>query len=315
MSPVEILVVGPLLPALQESLDREYSVQKLWEIPNREGYLREQGASIRALVTTFIHGADTALIQSLPNLEIIASYGVGLERIDLDTACQRVIQVTTTPDIQEPVADTAIALLLAVTRRICEGDRYVKAGQWPQRAFPFGTELGGKTCGIVGLGRIGRAIARRAEAFGMRIAYHGPNAKSDVSYRYYDDLETLAKEADFLILALPGGAETRHLIDARILTALGPSAFLVNVARGSVVDEQALVEALQTGKIAGAGLDVFEHEPLTESPLMQLENVVLLPHIASATTETRHAMGEVVLANLKAHFTGQQLITPIFQRE
>lgn len=311
MSRPELVVVSPLLPALMEALDREYTLHRLWLMDDANVFLKSQGASIQGLVTNFVFGADTALLEALPNLKIVASYGVGVDRIDLDTVKQRKLVLTNTPDISEPVADTAIALLLAVTRRICEADRFVRAGKWVQGAFPFGVQLGGKTCGIVGLGRIGRAIALRAQAFGMNIAYHGPHAKPDVAYRYYNNLEQLAEAADFLILSMPGGEETKHIIDAKILSALGPQGFLINVARGSVLDEAALIHKLQAGELAGAGLDVFEQEPLIHSPLMEMDNVVLLPHIASATFETRHAMGDVVLANLKAYFSAQPVLTPV----
>jgi lactate dehydrogenase-like 2-hydroxyacid dehydrogenase len=263
------------------------------------------------VVTTFVDGASAELLSALPNLEIIASYGVGIDRIALDVVKQRGLLLTNTPDISEPVADAALALLLAVTRRICQADRFVRDGQWSHKSFPFGTHLGGKLCGIVGLGRIGKAIAVRAQAFGMRIAYYGPNRKPEMPYEYYDNLVSLARDADFLVLALPGGAATRHIVNADVLNALGLHGFLVNVARGSVVDEAALIRTLEAGGIAGAALDVYEHEPLGESPLMQLENVVLLPHIASATVETRHEMGNVVMANLKAHFSGGAVHTPI----
>jgi len=307
----EVLVVGPLLQSFQDALEQAYPVHKLWLMDDPDALLKQHGDKIRAVVTTFVHGASAELLAALPNLEIIGSYGVGFDRVDLETVRRRKIILTNTPDINEPVADTALALLLAVTRRICEADRFMRAGQWPHAQFPFGVQLTGKTCGIVGLGRIGRSIAVRAKAFGMKIAYYGPHAKSDVDYQYFNDLEQLAAASDFLMLALPGGEETRHVIDERILSALGPQGFLVNVARGTVVDEAALIRKLQAGEIAGAGLDVFEQEPLGSSPLMDMDNVVLLPHIASATHETRHQMGDVVIANLNAHFAGQPVLNPV----
>lgn len=311
MSPIDLLVAGPQLPALMEALDQHFTVHRLWEMDDRAAFLREKGAMIRALVTSFVYGADSALLDSLSNLEIVASYGVGLDRLDLETLKRRGILLTNTPDINEPVADLAMALLLAITRRVCEGDRFVRAGEWPRKTFPFGVSLQGKTCGIVGLGRIGKSVAKRAEAFGMKIAYYGPHLKPEVTYAYFEDLTALAQVSDFLILALPGGPETRHVINAEVLAALGTTGFLINVARGSVVDEPALIQALKTRQIAGAGLDVFEREPLADSPLMGMENVVLLPHIASATYEMRHTMCEVVLDNLKAHFSGKPLYTPV----
>jgi hydroxypyruvate reductase len=311
MSQPEVLLVGPVLPVLLDALAQTYLVHKLWLMDEPDVFLQEQGHKIRAVVTTFVSGASGKLLAALPNLEIIASYGVGFDQVDLDTVRQRKLILTNTPDINEPVADTALALLLAVTRRICEADRFMRAGRWPQAAFPFGVQLTGKTCGIVGLGRIGRSIAIRAKAFGMRIAYHGPHAKPDVDYQYFDDLEKLAAASDVLMLALPGGENTQHIVDEGILSALGPQGFLINVARGSVVDEAAMIRKLQAGELAGAGLDVFEQEPLGSSPLMAMDNVVLLPHIASATHETRHAMGDVVMANLQAHFSGQPVLNPV----
>lgn len=311
MHDIDVLVTGPQLPALIEGLEKDFTVHRLWELPDAAAFLQTKGPSIRALATSFNQGADQQLLTALPQLEIVASYGVGLDRLDLQTLKRRGIPLTNTPDINEPVADLAIALLLAATRGICQGDRFVRDGKWPKQGFPLGVSLQGKTCGIVGLGRIGKSVAKRAEAFGMSIAYYGPNPKPETPYTYINELEVLASASDFLILALPGGTETRHIVNAKILEALGPTGFLINVARGSVVDEPALIEALLAGKIAGAGLDVFASEPLASSPLMSLDNVVLLPHIASATHEMRHTMAEVVLANLKAHFSGQPLLTAV----
>ena len=307
---IPILLVSPVLPSLLQSLEENFQVHKLWLADSANDFLIERGPSILGVVSTFAHGVSDDLMAQLPNLEIIASYGVGLDRINLETLKKRGITLSNTPDIQEPVADLAIALLLSVTRKICLADRYVREGRWSQGAFPLSSSLQGKTCGIVAMGRIGQAIAKRAEAFGLNIAYYGPNQK-DVPYHYFKDLEALAKKSDFLILALPGGKETYHIINERILDALGPKGYLINIARGSVVDESALIASLKDGKIAGAGLDVFEVEPLGNSPLFEMENVVVVPHIASATTEMRKEMGDVVIANLKAHFSGQPLITPV----
>lgn len=308
---IDILVVGPQLPVLMEGLEETFNVHKLWLAEDQVTFLKENASGIRGLVTSFAFGADKKLIDALPNLEIIASFGVGTEKIALRTAFKRNIVVTNTPDIHEPVADLAMILLLAVARRVCEADQFVRAGKWAHGSFPLSTHVGSKTCGIVGLGRIGRAVARRAEAFGMKIAYYGPRRKPDVAYAYYENLELLARDSDFLVLCLPGGEETHHTVNAGVLEALGPKGYLINVARGSVVDEGALIKALQSGQLAGAGLDVFEQEPLSASPLTALDNVVLLPHIASATTETRHGMAKVVFENLKAHFQGRPVLTPL----
>lgn len=307
---IPILLVSPVLASLLQDLEDNFQIHKLWLTDNPNDFLKETGPSIKGVVSTFAHGVSDDLMAQLPNLEMIASYGVGLDRINLKTVKKRSIAISNTPDIQEPVADLAIALLLTVTRKICQADRYTREGEWIRSAFPLSTSLQDKTCGIVAMGRIGQAIAKRAEAFGLNIAYYGPNQK-DVPYRYFNDLEALAKESDFLILALPGGKETHHIINARILDALGPTGYLINIARGSVVDETALIESLKAGKIAGAGLDVFEVEPLGDSPLFEMENVVVVPHIASATNEMRKEMGNVVIANLKAHFSNQPLVTPV----
>jgi lactate dehydrogenase-like 2-hydroxyacid dehydrogenase len=302
---IEVLVTAPLLPSLMAAVEREFAVDKLWLAPDRGAYLRERGASIRGVVTTALVGADAALMQALPRLQIISVFGVGYDTVDIEAARQRGIIVTNTPGVlTDCVADTAMALLLAVTRRICEADRYLRAGKWLQGRFPLSTKVGGKNCCLAGLGNVGQAIATRARAFAMNIGYYDPYPKPDLGYRRYEDLEAMAREADFLMLALPGGKETYRLIDARILAALGPKGILINVARGSVLDQQALVEALTAEKIAGAGLDVFENEPQVPAELLKMDNVVLTPHLASGTYETREAMGQLAFANLHAHFCG-----------
>ena len=311
-SKIEVLVTGPLLPSLMAAVEAEFAVHKLWLAPDRSAYLREHGAAIRGIVTSALVGADAALIQALPRLEIIANFGVGYDAVDLPAARQRGVIVTNTPGVlTDCVADTAIALLLAVTRRICAADRFVRAGKWQQGRFPLATKVGGKNCGIAGLGNVGQAIARRAQAFDMKVAYYDPLPKPDLPYRRCQDLVSLAKEADFLMLALPGGKETRRAIDARILAALGPKGILINVARGSVLDQPALVKALVAGEIAGAGLDVFDNEPEVPAELLQMENVVLTPHLASGTHETRDAMGQLTFANLQAHFSGKPVLTRV----
>ncbi|WZB76175.1 2-hydroxyacid dehydrogenase [Achromobacter insuavis] len=222
--------------------------------------------------------------------------------------------VTNTPGVLDAcVADTALALMLAASRRIAEADRFVRAGRWPQEGFGLGTRMSGKRCGIVGLGNIGLQIARRAEAFDMPILYTNrkPRPDAPAHYRYCPSVTALAAECDFLVLAVPGGGATRHLVDAEVLKALGPQGWLINIARGTVVDEAALVEALQAGRIAGAGLDVFEHEPATPAALNAMDNVVMLPHIASGTHETRRAMADLMLANLDGWFRNGVAVTRV----
>lgn len=310
--PPTILTTVAFPPELQEQLEADFTVLKYWEQKGGADWLLEQGADVRAIVTSGAYGAPSALIEALPRLELVAVVGVGYDAIDLELARQRGIAVTTTPGVLDDcVADTALALLLGVMRRLVEADRFVRAGQWPQQRFGLGSRLAGKRCGIVGLGAIGRAIATRAAAFGMSVAYHGPRRKPEVGYPYYESIEELARDANVLVLALPGGPGTRHVIDRGVLTALGPSGVLINVARGSVVDQAALVELLLERRLGGAGLDVFEDEPNVPEALFELDNVVLTPHLASATHETRSAMGGLMLENLRAHFAGQPLPTPL----
>jgi lactate dehydrogenase-like 2-hydroxyacid dehydrogenase len=213
--------------------------------------------------------------------------------------------------MEETVADLALGLLIAVMRRICEADRFVRAGKWPAGPFPMGSELRGKTCGIVGLGNIGRGVARRAEAFGMSVCYYGPRQKPDAAYPYYADLEAMARLSDCLVVACPATAATRNLVDGRILDALGPEGFLINVARGAIVDEPALIAALTSRRIAGAGLDVFRDEPRVPAELIAMEHVVIVPHIGSYTREIREERGAKLLANLRAHFAGKPVLTPV----
>jgi len=238
---------------------------------------------------------------------------VGYDGVDVAAALERRVPVTHTPGVlNDEVADLAIGLMLSVARRIPLADRYVRAGRWAKEGpMPLARKVSGARLGIVGLGRIGQAIASRAEAFGMSIAYTGRSAKAELAYTFYPTAQALAAQVDFLIVITPGGAGTRHLINAEVLKALGPEGYLINVARGSVVDETALVDALQQGVIAGAALDVFEKEPHPVEALWSMENVVLTPHMASGTVQTRHAMAKLAVDNLRAHFAGQALFTPV----
>lgn len=307
-----LLQVGPLLPTLQETLNARYEVLRLWDAPDRDALLAARGQDVVALVTSGVHGATRELMNALPGLKAVFSFGVGYDSIDIAAARDRGVLVSNTPGVLDDcVADTAFALLIDVARGISAADRFVRRGDWRTGKFPLTSRLAGKTCGIVGLGNIGKAIARRVEAFGMVVAYHGRQQQPDVPYRYHADLETLAEAADFLVLAVPGGPATDGLIDARILAALGFDGYLINIARGSVVDEPALVAALQTGALGGAGLDVFAEEPAVPAALLALDNVVLTPHLGSGTRETRQAMADLVLANVERYFTQGQLVTPV----
>jgi lactate dehydrogenase-like 2-hydroxyacid dehydrogenase len=308
----ELLMLSPIYEPTTRVLEQEYTVHKLWEQPDAAAYLRTPHPEIRAAVTNGVAGFRGEQIANLPKLEIIACFGVAHGTLDLASTRPRGIAVTNTPDDStNTVADLALGLMLAVMRRIAESDRYVRAGKWEQKPFPMGSALTGKTCGIVGLGNIGRGIAKRAEACAMKVAYFGPRKKSDVAYAYYDTVEALARDSDCLVLACPERPDTRHLVTAKVLEALGAGGFLVNIARGSVVDEQALLAALKNGTIAGAGLDVYWKEPAVPAELRGMDNVVLSAHIGTSTNEIRQERSELLLGNLRAHFAGKALLTPV----
>ena len=308
----EILVLVPIYAPTLAALEREYTVHKLWTARDPDALVKEVSGRVRGVVTTGSSGMSSGLIEALPRLEIVGCFGTPRGTVDLAVAKGRGVIVTNTPDsITHDVADMAMGLIVAVMRRIPQADRFVRAGKWAAGLFPPGAGLGGKTCGIIGLGAIGREIAKRAEAFGMSVCYHGPRRKEDVAYPYYPDLESLARESDCLVVACTATPETRNLVDARILDALGPEAFLVNIARGSIVDEPALIAALQGGRIAGAGLDVFQNEPRVPAELMTMDQVVIVPHIGSTTREVREERARKLLANLRAHFSGQPVLNPI----
>lgn len=312
MKNVEILSIGPLYAPSFEPMEREFTVHKLWQAKDRAALIAEVGGRVRGVQTTGGHGADAKLIAALPRLEIISCFGVGVDAVDLDAARQRGVIVTNTPDVlNECVADLAMGLTLATLRRISLGDRYVRAGSWLKGPLPLAQEIGGRTMGILGYGRIGKAIAKRAEAFGMRIVYHGRKPQPDVAHKYYASLTEMARDCDVLMVICPGGAATQHLVNAEVLKALGPEGTLINVARGSVVDEQALVRALADGSLGAAGLDVFESEPKVPEALFAMDQVVLQPHVGSATHETRKAMGDLTVDNLRAHFSGRPVLTPV----
>jgi len=308
----DVVIVTPIYPPSMAVLDRLFTLHRLWEAKDRKSWFTPLRDRVRAIVSSGHAGADAAMMDALPKTEIIACFGVGYDAIDIAAAKARGIAVTNTPDVlTDDVADLALGLLIDVARRISSGDRFVRAGGWLKGGQEFGTALKGKKIGIVGLGRIGRATAMRAEAFGMEILYHGRKQQPDALYRYYPDLVGLARECDFLVLTLPGGPETKGMVTAEVLAALGPEGTLVNVARGSIVDEPALVAALQSGALGGAALDVFADEPRVPEALMAMDNVVLQPHVGSATHGTRAAMGQLVIDNLLAHFAGKPLLTRV----
>ncbi len=310
--PVEILQIASLTPQGNRQLAEEYKVLRLWEQNDPETILRRHGSRFSALVTAARKKVDTSLLSFLPGLQLVATRGVGYEHIDIAAARRNNILVSNTPGVvTECVADLAFGALIAVARELIKADGFVRNERWPQQSYPLTTSIFGKKLGIVGLGRIGAAIARRATGFSMEIRYHNRSARTELPWRYESSLADLAEWADFLVVATPGGAKTDKLISASILTALGPNSYLVNVARGSVVDETALIKALQQGTIGGAALDVFENEPLVPKQLVELDNVVLLPHIAGSTRETFRAMEDLVLENLRSFFHTGRLVTPV----
>lgn len=308
----EIVIVGPMYPACQARLEAEFTAHRLWEAADRDAFLRDVAGRVRGIAVYALHGCAAALIEALPKVEIIACMGIGVDRIDLACARKRGIRVTNTPDVVTPdTADTAMALMLAVERQIPQGDRFVRRGEWVNGDFAFGRSLGKRRVGIVGLGRIGTAIARRCEAFDMEIAYHGPREKAGAPYRYVADLMELAEWAEILVAACPGGEATRNLVDATVIGALGSEGSLINISRGSVVDEAALIAALRSGTLGAAGLDVFATEPRVPEALRAMDNVVLSPHIGTQTHDARRAMGDLTVDNLHAHFAGRALLSPV----
>jgi lactate dehydrogenase-like 2-hydroxyacid dehydrogenase len=307
-----LLQHGPLMASLEAALAAHFDVHRLSQDAGPRAVLAARGGEFTALATSARFGADRALIEALPSLRVIASFGVGVERIDLAAARERGVAVSNTPDVLTGcVADLAFGLLIDVSRRLSAADRFVRRGDWPKGPFPLATRVWGKRLGIVGLGRIGSAIARRAGGFEMAVRYHNRRPVENCPYEFEASLPALAAWADFLVIACAGGAATRHLVSRQVIDALGPGGFLVNVSRGSVVDETALLEALRARRIAGAALDVFEDEPNVPPELLALDEVVLLPHVASATHETRQAMADSVLANLRSFFDSGRLLTPV----
>lgn len=309
----DIMMMGPMHPAVEAGLKDGFTVHKLWEADDPDAFLAEVGHRIRGVATSGGKGCPSEVLTKMPNVEIIASYGVGYDAIDTEDCRARGIKVTNTPDVlTDAMAEITLGLMIALARRIPQADRYVREGRWAREGdMPLFSELNGRTVGIYGLGRIGKEIARRAQAFKMRVVYHGRTEQPYEPYVYYPDLVAMARDVDWLVSVVPGGASTRHRIDRAVLDALGPEGMLVNVGRGSTVDEAELVKALQEGRLGGAALDVFENEPHVPEALFSMDNVVLSPHQGSATKKTRQAMGQLVVDNLKAHFAGMPVLTPV----
>ena len=307
----EILVAIKLWPPYMEMLRATYVVHDRTHIEDPAAFAAI-APRIRGVAASGESKVSAALIEQMTALEVISVFGVGYDGVDVAAARARGIPVSNTPDVlTDDVADLGVALMLCIARRIPHADKFVRAGQWPSGPLPLSRKVSGARLGMVGLGRIGQAMATRAEGFGMSIAYTTRNRKPDCAYPWYPSAQALASEVDFLIVITPGGAATRGLINAQVLAALGPKGYLINVARGSVVDQAALVQAVTTGGIAGAALDVFEDEPNVPAELRTCENVVLTPHMASGTWETRRAMAKLAFDNLQAHFSGKALLTPV----
>jgi hydroxypyruvate reductase len=308
-----ILQIGRLpLPALEAELAAQFNVSCLADQPNPAAFLAAHGAQFSGVVTTASIGLKADVIAALPQLQVISSFGVGFDALDIDAAKARGVQVGYTPGVlNDCVADLAFGLMLDVSRGIAASDRFVRRGEWRQAKFALGTRVSGKRLGIVGMGRIGQAVAERAAGFRMEVGYHNRRPAEGCALSYFESLTALAQWADYLMLTVAGGAGTRHLVNDDVLSALGPNGYLINVARGSVVDEAALIAALAERRIAGAGLDVFEDEPNVPDALMALDNVVLTPHTASATHETRRAMADLVLENLQAFYATGAVRVPV----
>ena len=303
---IDILQLVPLRPEVQKELEARYNVHGKADFEKVAGI-------VRGCVTNGHSGPPPEMIDRMPKLEIIGSASVGYDGIPVEYARSKGIPVTNTPDVlNDDVADLAIALMTMTARRLIVADRYVRSGDWPRKGeFPLAYRASGKRVGILGMGRIGKEIGKRAEAANNTVAYHSRRPVADVSWKHYPSLVELAKSSDFLIVIIPATPQTNKIVNKDVMEALGPDGILVNVARGAVVDEDALVEALKSGKLGGAGLDVFEKEPQVPDALLGMDNVVLAPHVGSGTYETRRAMSQLVLDNLDLKFAGKPLLTEV----
>jgi lactate dehydrogenase-like 2-hydroxyacid dehydrogenase len=311
VSDLHVLAAAKLSPLYTAQLSAAYQFHDPLHETDPAAFAKV-APQVRAVAGSGDSKVSAELMAQLPALELISIMGVGYDGVDVAAAKARGVMVTHTPNVlNDDVADLAIGLMLCAARQLPAADRFVRSGQWLKGPMPLARKMSGARLGLVGMGRIGQAIAHRAQAFGMQIAYHTRTPKADVPYAHHADLLSLARDSDFLVLITPGGAGTRHLVNAQVLQALGPKGFLVNVARGSVVDEAALIEALEGGVIGGAALDVFEDEPRVPQRLMDLPQVVLVPHIGSATGQTRQAMADLAFGNLREHFAGRPVLTPV----
>ncbi len=314
MTAQEILAPTRMMPLIIDGLRATGKLHCLWEKDDPEVFLRENAVKIGAIAAGAHIAVNGPYMSQFPNLKIVANFGVGYDSVDANWAGKHGIIVTNTPDVlTEEVADTALGLLLMTIRELPQSERWLRAGFWESKGpYPLTRNtLRGKTMGILALGRIGKAIAKRCESFGVSIVYHGRSAQKDVPYRYYSSLVEMAKDVDILMSVAPGGDGTKHIINHEVLQALGPMGVLINIGRGSVVDEAALANALKNNVIFAAGLDVFEHEPHVPADLMACENAVLLPHVGSASIHTRNLMGQLVVDNILAFLSGKNPLTPV----
>lgn len=310
----DVLFVGPEKPVIVDGLAHAFTVHRLVGPPEAASGLAGIAEKIRGIAISYmVPGVTGEFMERCPRLEIVATFGVGYDHVDAAWAGRHGIIVTNTPEVlTDEVADTAIGLLLCTLRELPRAERYLRAGKWPEAPYPLTrTTLRNRTIGMVGMGRIGKAIARRLDAFGAPVVYHTRRPQPHLPYRYFPDLITMAQVVDTLIVIVPGGPETRHLIDAKVLEALGPEGILINIARGSVVDEAALIKALRDRTIYSAGLDVFANEPAVPSELLAMDHVVLLPHVASGSVYTRGKMDQLVVDNLLSWFEGKGPLTPV----
>ena len=306
----DVLIPNKMLASVEEALDETYTVHKLYEADNPDAMLAENSNRIGVIASSA--GASRDLIEKLPNLKLVSHFGVGYDPVDVEACKEHNIRVTNTPDVlNDAVAECTLGLMLALCRKIPQADRFVREGRWEDGGYPLTAELTGTTAGILGLGRIGKEVARRLQAMKMQVVYHGRSEQVHEPYPYYSNLQEMAKACDWLVIIIPGSVSTQKIVDAKVIAALGPEGALVNVARGAVVDQDAMIAALQNGTLGGAALDVFADEPHVPESLRELDNVVLSPHQGSATHKTRWGMGDLVVRNIHAHMKGEPLISPV----
>ncbi|MBO0661928.1 2-hydroxyacid dehydrogenase [Jiella sp. MQZ9-1] len=313
MTKPDLLQICPYADPIVQALEDDFTLHRYFAAEDKPALLQRLAPTTRFIATDGHHGASKAMIDALPKLELIASFGVGYDAVDVTAAKAAGVSVTNTPNVlNNCVAEVTLGLMLALCHQIPQADRYVRQGRWAAEGnFPLTDELTGRRVGILGLGRIGKAIAKLLQAFQMEVVYHGRNRQEHQPYPYYADLEAMARDVDWLIVIAPGSASTKGIVGRAVMTALGPAGKLVNVARGSLVDEAAMIALLEAGELGGAALDVFAEEPQVPERLRTLDNVVLLPHQGSASHKTRSAMGQMVVRNLKAQLRGEPLISPV----